>query len=901
MGNCSSTNDSRNNKKNNKEGVKESETVKIQENKVVSNQLKKDDSIKQVRSERNADRKVSDNNEKKPVVEIEGELQGKEEVKVEEKIQEEEVDIKVDHSSHQLVSDDIHQKVFKNAVSSFNTFTKTATKYENFENAFVKELNHSALAVTKYFKNQRPHTSSEPFTDPVFPPTWESIFGLEADGSPIDKDVERRAEAERDFQIDADDIVWLRPTDIFGSEFAMFEDNIEFDDVRQGSIGNCYFMASISALTENPQIIAEIYRHHDVQGNGCYEICMKIDGLWNVVMLDDFIPCSRRTNRPIFANPKNNELWAILLEKAWAKINGGYINTVAGMASEVIECLTNFAYEYNNIASLESDEDRQALWERIVVASNNDYIMTTALPPREGAKEIGLVVGHEYTLIEGKEETINGENIKLLKVRNPWGSMKYTGKWGANWEGWTDEAQEKFDYKNTYDGEGEFFIDYADFLYFFADVDICQIEDRVCMKHLTVSYEDSKKTNLYQLRLFEKAKVTISLYKPYYRFVKELPTDWTVTQQIMMAKLKDDDKEALEFTDFIGAVEGQNDCTITKVLEPGFYYFYANVNYASAKDRNSEPLDLSILEKLSNTICIFSTEFFGFNLVEDDCNMAMFYKMALSYSRSQELEVVRGIKMNVQNNFMKSEYYYLYSNNFETGKALKFSFDFSSMVGLHPITPIDENKKCIFVLQPGQENVIVLGCSDMYEPHGIGYGLGYKSISQDETSVLMPVMTPIKDFNLKSRNILNYNWIYKKGDVDYKNILKKIDVSDAAFKFFKKKYPKEIEAIEQVPKLENHDQLELDVQDRVDFGDGDSYLGEWKKVDGSLVMYGRGYACLSGNTFIGQFENHAFSGVGKMILSSGDIISGIFKAFNPKGKCQYTHNDGKAETRNYGE
>ena len=257
--------------------------------------------------------------------------------------------------------------------------------------------------------------------------------------------------------------------------------------------------------------------------------------------------------------------------------------------------------------------------------------------------------------------------------------------------------------------------------------------------------------------------------------------------------------------------------------------------------------------------------------------------------------------MNVQNNFMKSEYYFLYINNFETNKTLKFSFDFKSMVGLNAITPIDENKKCIFVLHPGQENVIILSCEDMYEAHGIGYGLGYKSIKQEERSVTMPIMEPIKDFDLKSKNILNYNWIYKKGDVDYKNILKQIDVSDAAFKFFTKKYPKEIEAIEQVPKFDNHDELDLVVQDRCDFGDGDSYLGEWKTIDDSLNMYGRGYACLSGRTFIGQFVCHQFTGVGKMILENGDIISGTFEAFSPKGKCQYIHNDGKAEVRNYGQ
>jgi len=906
MGNCGSTTGKKNINAN---ANKINTTVNQQSNaNVVQNienkaeaqiENKKREQSKNIKSEVNKEIKEQQKDEKvieKPKHDLQGKPENKEEVKKEPQIMEGKIE-------SNMVPTVLHEKIIKEAVCSFKNFNKKGQKYDNFTNAFVKELNHSAKQVKKYFKDQEIYTSSEPYTDRLFPPSNESIFGLEPDGSPIDKDVERREEAEKDFQIDPDDIVWLRPADVFGPDFAMFEDKIEFDDVRQGSIGNCYFMASISALTENPQIIAEIFRHHDVNSNGYYEICLKIDGLWNVVILDDFIPCSKRSKRPIFANPKGNELWAILLEKAWAKINGGYINTVAGMASEVIECLTNFAYEYNSIGNLDEsggNDEKEALWDRIVVASNNDYIMTTALPPREGASKIGLVVGHEYTLIEGKQETIDGNDIRLLKIRNPWGSMRYTGEWCQNDPNWTEEMKEKFGFQNTYDGEGEFFIGWENFLYFFADVDICQIEERVCMKQKVISYEETKKPNLYQIKLFDKSKVTITLYKPYYRFVRELPTDWTITQQLLMAKLEDDDKEKLEFTDFVGSIEGQNDCTITKILEPGLYYFYCNVNYNSAKDRFSQPLHESILEKLQNTLSVYSTEFFGFNQVNEQ-DMALFYKMILSYSRKQQIEDKGGIKLLVQSNFFKSEFYFLYLNNYATNKTLKFSFDFSSMQGLYPITPLAEDDKCTFVLKPGQENVVVLSCLDMYDAHGLGYGLGYKQINQDEGSNLMPIMNPIPEFNLKSRNIINYDWIYKKGDVDYKNILKKIDQSDAAFAFFKYKYPKEVEDIQLVPKLEGHDEMKLEVQDKVDFGDGDWYLGEWLNVDGSLNMFGRGYAHLSGNTFIGQFQNHAFTGTGKMILSNGDIISGNFVKFNPRGKCNYTHNDGKVESRTYEE
>jgi hypothetical protein len=67
--------------------------------------------------------------------------------------------------------------------------------------------------------------------------------------------------------------------------------------------------------------------------------------------------------------------------------------------------------------------------------------MTTALPAREGAKEIGLVEGHEYLLQEGVETIYKGERIRLLKIRNPWGSINYSGKCCADYDLWNNKLK----------------------------------------------------------------------------------------------------------------------------------------------------------------------------------------------------------------------------------------------------------------------------------------------------------------------------------------------------------------------------------------------------------------------------------------------------------------------------
>jgi len=50
----------------------------------------------------------------------------------------------------------------------------------------------------------------------------------------------------------------------------------------------------------------------------------------------------------------------------------------------------------------------------------------------------GLITGHAYTLL-GALRLEDGESngVRLLKMRNPWGSEKYVGPWGDADSRWT--------------------------------------------------------------------------------------------------------------------------------------------------------------------------------------------------------------------------------------------------------------------------------------------------------------------------------------------------------------------------------------------------------------------------------------------------------------------------------
>ena len=48
------------------------------------------------------------------------------------------------------------------------------------------------------------------------------------------------------------------------------------------------------------------------------------------VVIDDSIPCHRGSREPLYAQHKGNEMYILLLEKAFAKFAGGYANLVGG-------------------------------------------------------------------------------------------------------------------------------------------------------------------------------------------------------------------------------------------------------------------------------------------------------------------------------------------------------------------------------------------------------------------------------------------------------------------------------------------------------------------------------------------------------------------------------------------
>jgi len=61
-------------------------------------------------------------------------------------------------------------------------------------------------------------------------------------------------------------------------------------DVRQGAIGNCWFMAAASAMAEKPKRLEKVFLNEETSKIGMYGVNLYTLGVKHTVIVDDFVP-----------------------------------------------------------------------------------------------------------------------------------------------------------------------------------------------------------------------------------------------------------------------------------------------------------------------------------------------------------------------------------------------------------------------------------------------------------------------------------------------------------------------------------------------------------------------------------------------------------------------------------
>ena len=357
---------------------------------------------------------------------------------------------------------------------------------------------------------------------------------------------------------------------------------MEIDDVIQGEISDCYFLSSVANLCKFPELILNIFKTKTINEEGYFEIIFHIDGVKQIVIIDDYLPIYKKTKKPCFAQPHQNKIWAMLLEKAWAKINGGYANIIKGLPCEAFEFLTgmgSLTYDTNNRSKDELDEYKYEIIKNIQIADKNKCFISCLTNNNENIEDVGLVKDHAYTLVDFNDIDTNDENnIFLFRLRNPWSKGEWNGDWSDKSDLWNENIKKQVKYNDKEDGI--FFMNDNDFFKYFTIIEICNIlYDAKSITYYIEGENNLKNGIVFNIIIENEGILNVTALRKSWRVNRELRKKILPTH-ISIVKYDPKQKNKLKiFSDYNGISETYQTCTLNvPVGKGGNYLIYVYIN-----------------------------------------------------------------------------------------------------------------------------------------------------------------------------------------------------------------------------------------------------------------------------------------------------------------------------------
>ena len=477
-------------------------------------------------------------------------------------IVEKETDYEKDKNKSNINEEDIENEDKKSISNSFGDFLIKIdnSKYKGYNYTIKKEdyfqrkendkpimtiLNSEDAAIKKCEEIMKSLGDNEKWLDPDFGPQSKD------NGKGNKKSILGDKGSEKILGFSLDNIAWYSINEI-NDNATFFYDGIESNDVIQGKLSNCWFISALSVIAtkdyllrgefnenilndgkideEEIKMMSEgiyppIFHTFSIKGIYCFRFFKNLK--WRYVIIDDRLPCERinNPNQPkklIFGRCRlDNEFWVPLIEKAYAKMHGSYIDINSGfiddglvdmtglvskkiLGNKELQTETKKIEEFWNLlkeySSIKFDNDIYTQSGKKVTSkyyTRNKSMMGCSVKGigRESqvviqGHKVGILVGHAYSILDVFEipkakSKKSRRASRLLRLRNPWGYVEWNGKWCDNSEEIIKnkkrienalqkkyaDTDEKIDFSKD---DGTFLMRYSDFRKVFNNFFFCQ-------------------------------------------------------------------------------------------------------------------------------------------------------------------------------------------------------------------------------------------------------------------------------------------------------------------------------------------------------------------------------------------------------------------------------------------
>ena len=723
----------------------------------------------------------------------------------------------------------------------------------------------------KYWKSQKPPLPNNQFTDSLFPPNINSLLSKDEYGIYIDL----KEGPIRSKNIDTINTKWKRCSEIFKNQkYLLFENRIKKEDVIQGTLGDCYFLASVAALTEYPNLIYQMFKTKTINKEGYFEIIFFIDGEYQIIIIDDYLPIDIRTGREIYAKANNYQLWVCLLEKAWAKVNGGYSNIIKGWMHQVLETFTGFPSQSFNHRKINMD----ILWDNIIYSNNNNCILSCSTKKNLDLK--GIINNHAYTLIGAYIINSKGKKVKLVKLRNTWGFGEWIGDWGKNSPLWTNEEIKQVDFNDL--NNGIFYMSFDDYFKFFIVTDICFLQHNSYSKSFKIENNDIFYGQVFNVYLKEKTFFSVSVIRKMWRFNREL--NGAIIPSVLILMKYNPYKNSNEMmSDFHGVNNTYEDVTLSKNLEPGFYviYTYHDIPHSSIQNEDFYYVKFDSKSKFTVLKSKMDNYLEGFPFLKQ-----MIIQSVISSRKNNNKDNLQSLKAS----YKKSGIGYKLIYN-HTKKIMSLTQYIRDMKNQFILSPYGKNSCFTWYIHPGEINcILTMEIDSKLNSTICQKSKGYytnKNIPKENSINITEYINEKVSRDLITNSYYDYITIsLEKAKEDLR--FEKIDIYENTFNQIAFE---EQDLINKILKL-NSIEYEKNLFWISRKNENEKYVGQINK---NKEKEGRGALITKNNIYIGYFNNNKQNGEGTIydlnldnIRYKGNFVNGIK---NGKGIFYYKNGD----------
>ncbi|ETV71659.1 hypothetical protein, variant 1 [Aphanomyces astaci] len=247
---------------------------------------------------------------------------------------------------------------------------------------------------------------------------------------------------------------------------------------KPGRLADGYLFGALSMLSTSPTALSQLFPRltgdlvqphmvwpspHELEqqynDEGVYCVRFWRNHKSYLVVVDDYIPCNHN-GKPAFASftgtASRFEIWSMLVEKAYAKLYGGYDMIVGG---QELFCLQDLygglpsSYPTSNLQANASARLSQSLKRGNLIGLTNTTNHSVAMP-------LGLKAGHAYGLVKIAQLQVQGQLETVVQLRNVWSDASSDAaaagvpwaRGGADWKQCSLHQKQRVGYQLADDG-----------------------------------------------------------------------------------------------------------------------------------------------------------------------------------------------------------------------------------------------------------------------------------------------------------------------------------------------------------------------------------------------------------------------------------------------------------------